>query len=323
MKAVLIEGGELVVREDVERPVAGPTQLLVRVHAAGMNNADLMRNAYHFGRHDGPPVPGLEFAGEVITTGAEVEGFRPGERVMALTGSAYAEYAVVDYRLAVRIPDALSWTQAGGVMMVYQTAHDALCTQGRFSAGDAVLVTACTSGVGIAACQIATHLRAGFVIGTSTTPAKLEQMKAFGVTVPVHAKEKVLAARILEAAGGRGADVIVDLVGAAESPAIMEAAAIGARWITVGRVGGKNATLDLGELARKRMELIGVTFRTRSLFERMEVGRRFARAVLPALASGAIQPKIDRWFPLAEAAAAQEHMRAGRHFGKIVLQVAP
>jgi NADPH:quinone reductase len=323
MKAVLVEKGELVLREDVPRPVPGATQLLVRVRTAGVNNADLMRNAYHFGRHDGPPVPGLEFAGEVVQAGAEVQGFEVGDRVMALAGSAYAEYAVVDHRLAVRVPDALDWTQAGGVMVVYQTAHDALGSHGRLRAGDAVLVTACTSGVGIAASQIASYLRAGCVVGTSTTPAKLEQARAFGVTVPVDAKANVLAARTQEATGGRGADVIVDSVGGAECAAIMEAAAIAARWITVGRIGGKNATLDLGELARKRLELIGVTFRTRSLFERMEVARAFAHGVLPALACGAIQPKIDRVFPLAEAAAAQEHMRAGRHYGKIVLEVAP
>ncbi|MEO5883717.1 MAG: zinc-binding dehydrogenase [Caldimonas sp.] len=323
MKAIVVEGSGLRLATDLPEPCPGPEQLKVRIHAAGVNFADLMRKPSHFGSgaSAGPAVAGLEFAGTVEQIGRDVRGFAPGDRVMAMDGGGYAEAAVVDHRLVARVPERLGWPEAAAVMVSFMTAHDALCTQGRFAAGDSVLVQGCTSGVGIAAAQLARHLHASAVIGTSTTAAKLAAMPDWGVDVLVNVREQSVVEAVQRETGGAGVAVIVDAVGGAAAADNLAAAAIGGRWITVGRVDGKSASIELNEFARKRLELIGVTFRTRSLFERIEVVERFAKGVLRALASGAIRPKIDRVFDLAEAAAAQDHVRNGRHFGKVVLQV--
>ena len=294
----------------------------MRLHAAGVNFADLMRKPSHFGTGaSGPAIAGLEFAGVVEQVGRDVRGFAPGDRVMAMDGGGYAEVAVVDHRLVARVPERLDWPAAAAVMVSFMTAHDALCTQGRFAAGDAVLVQGCTSGVGIAAAQLARYLHASHVIGTSTTAAKLATMADWGVDVPVNVREQSVVEAVQRITGGAGVVVIVDAVGGAAAADNLAAAAIGARWITVGRVDGKSAQIELNEFARKRLELIGVTFRTRSLFERIAVVEHFTKSVLPALASGALRPKVDRVFDIAEAAAAQEHVRSGSHFGKVVLRI--
>ena len=126
MKAIVIEGSDLRLATDVAQPALQPEGLLVRIRAAGINFADLMRNAAHFGGAGGPAIAGIEFAGEVVGVGANVKGFKVGDRVMAMDQAAYAEYACVDYRVAVKVPDNLDWHQAAAVMVSFMTAHDAL-----------------------------------------------------------------------------------------------------------------------------------------------------------------------------------------------------
>jgi NADPH2:quinone reductase len=321
MKAIVIEGQDLRLATDVSAPVPGPEELLVRIHAVGVNFADLMRKPSHFGEAHGPSIAGLEFAGEVAGFGNKVKGFKLGDRVMAMDSNAYAEYACLDHRLVARVPDSLDWNQAAAVMVSFMTAHDALCTEGHFVPGTPVLIQGCTSGVGIAAAQIANYLHASAVIGTSTTPAKLAQMKDYGVTVPVCVKTESLIEAVNKATNGQGVAVIVDAVGGAAAADNLAAAGILARWISVGRLEGKSGNIELNEFARKRLSLIGTTFRTRSLFERIAIVDRLVTTVLPGIADGSIRTKVDRVFPLAEAADAQEYVRAGRHFGKVVLRV--
>ncbi len=322
MKAIIIEGDALTCRDDVPVLPPGPTEVRVRVQTAGVNFADLMRKASHFAEAGGgAPIAGLEFAGIVIDAGRDVRGIVPGDRVMAMSGSGYAEYACVDHRLVSRVPDHLDWAQAAAIMVSFMTAHDALCTHGGLRAGSTVLVQGCTSGVGIAASQLAAYLRAAAVIGTSTTTAKLTQMASFGVSVGVNVREQSVPEVVHATTSGRGADVIVDAVGGAAALDNLKAAAIGARWISVGRVDGKVGEFELNEFARKRLSLIGVTFRTRTLLERIQIVERFNQSVLPGLAAGLLRPKVDSVFRLEEADAAQAHVRSGRHFGKVVLQV--
>lgn len=328
MKAIVIESGELRLRDDVARPSPGPEQLLVRVRAAAVNHVDLMRKPSHFGpAAAGPAIAGLEYAGEVVECGAAVRGFAAGDRVMVMDGGAYAEYACVDHRLVARVCDAMAWTDAAATLVSFMTAHDALCTQARFAPGETVLLPGCTTGVGIAAAQIARELHAACVIGTSTTAAKLERMADFGVGVRVgvdrHAQgvQPALQDAVARATQGAGADVIVDAVGGAAAADNLAAAAIGARWVSVGRVDGKSAAIELNEFARKRLQLIGVTFRTRSLAERADVVARFVKGVLPAIAAGRLRPKVDSVYTLADARAAQDYVASGRHFGKVVLTV--
>lgn len=322
MKAFVVESGELQLRRDLPAPEPGPGQVQVRVRAVGLNRVDLMRRASHFGAAGGVSIAGLEFAGEVSAVGAGVTRHAVGDRVMAMDASAYAEVACVDERLAVRLPEGLDWHAGAAIPVAFLTAHDALCTNGRFAAGQAVLVAGCTSGVGLAATQLARHLRAGVVAGTSTSPDKLAQMADWGVDIAHAVDAGPVAPALQQATQGRGADVIVDMVGAQAAGDLLAAAAIGARWISVGRVGGKDATIDLAEFARKRLALIGVTFRTRSPDDRARIVADFEAEVLPALRSGTLRPKVDRVFDFDEAPAAQAWLASGKAFGKVVLHLA-
>ena len=140
MRAIVIEGSDLKLRTDVATPTPGAEQLLVRIHAAGINYVDLMRKPSHFGDHAGAAIAGIEFAGEVVGMGDAVQGFKVGDRVMAMDTAAYAEYACIDHRLAAHVPANLDWAQAAAVMVSFMTAHNALCTYGQFVPGDSVLL---------------------------------------------------------------------------------------------------------------------------------------------------------------------------------------
>lgn len=327
MKAICIEpvdGKPQLFMRDVPQPVPGPHELLVRVHCAGVNFADLYRATRHFENAKEPTaaIAGLEIAGVVTAVGSQVSGFAVGTRVMGATIGAYAEFCCVHHSLVMRVPDALSWQEAASVSGTYITAHDALVTNAGLAPGETVLVQAASSGVGMAALQIARLLGAGKVIGTSTSPAKLERLRGMGLEIGIDSKAADFAQAVLDQTGGHGADVIIENIGGDTLPGDIRCAAIKCRIINVGRMGKWTGELDLDEHSRKRIKLIGVTFRTRTLQEHAEVVRRASEALLPALADGTLKPLVDRVYPLEAAAEAQEYMRSGKHFGKLVLQVA-
>ncbi len=327
MRAICIEtvGGqpELVLR-DLPPPRPGPAEILVRVRCAGVNFADLYRAARHFGSagDTSAAIAGLEMTGEVVEAGSDVQGLQPGDRVMGFATGAYAEYCCVHHAHVLKVPDALSWVQAASVAGTYVTAHDALVTNGELAPGETVLVQAASSGVGISAVQLARLLGAGLVIGTSTSPAKLDRLAALGLQLGIHSKSQDFADAVLEATGGRGADVVIDNVGGDTLPGNIRCAAVKCRIINVGRLGKWTGEVNLDEHSRKRIRHIGVTFRTRTVDEVTQVVRRAGAVVLPALQAGTIVPVVDRTWPLEAASEAQEFMRAGKHFGKLVLEVA-
>ena len=240
---------------------------------------------------------------------------------MAMVSGGYAEQVAVDERLVAPVPQALDWSDAAATMVAFMTAHDALVTQGGLAVGTNVLLLGCTTTAGVAAAQIAAWLGAAHVVGTSTTKAKLATMAGWGVDVPVLVPEESVVAAVEQVSSGQGAGIVVDMVGAAAAADALAAAGIGARWISVGRVGGKTAQIDLAEFARKRLCLIGFTFRTRTLDERAAIAAAFARDILPGLAAGHLRAKVDRVFALADASAAQDHIRCGSHFGEVVLRL--
>jgi NADPH:quinone reductase-like Zn-dependent oxidoreductase len=327
MKAICIESGEgrpqLVLRE-VARPEPGPHELLVAVRCAGVNFADLARAARHFGAGGGPQGPaiaGLEVAGEVVAVGAQVRGVQVGDRVMGLAQATYAGYCCIDHRVVLPVPPGLSWPEAAAIPAAFMTAHDALTSNGELQPGETVLVQAASSGVGIAALQIARALGAGMVIGTSTSHAKLERLAALGLQHGIHSRECDFAQAVLEITGGHGADLIVENIGGPTLPGDVRCAAVKGRIVNVGRMGGGTGEIDLEEHSRKRIRLIGVTWRTRSVDEHAQVVRKAGEALLPLLASGAIRPVVDRAFPLEQAAAAQDYLQSGKHFGKVVLTI--
>lgn len=326
MKAICIEPvegkPELFLRE-VARPEPRPEEVLVRVKCAGVNFADLYRAARHFGNagDTSAAIAGLEMAGEVVAAGSAVRGVPVGMRVMGFATGAYAEYCCVHHAQVLPVPDALSWAQAASTAGTFVTAHDALVTKGEMKPGEKVLVQAASSGVGIAAVQIARLLGAGLVMGTSTTPAKLEKLAALGLQLGIDGKRGDFADAVLAATQGHGADVIIENIGGDTLPGDIRCAAVKCRIINVGRLGKWTGEVNLDEHSRKQIRLIGVTFRTRTADEIADVIQRAGAALLPALQAGTIAPVVDRSYPLDAAAEAQEFMRSGRHFGKLVLQV--
>lgn len=327
MKAVVIEGtgpaATLALRE-VPDPKPGDTELLVAVRAAALNRADLRRAANHFAASDSSrplAVAGVEMAGEVAAMGPGVQGFRVGDRVMAMAGGAYAEKVCIDHRLAIPVPDSLSWEEAAATPITFVTAHDALLTAGQLKSGETVLVQGGSTGAGIAAIQIAKLKGAKTVFATAGNPEKLAKLRTLGCDVALNYHEDDVAGIIKEQTAGKGVDLVMDIVGGSAAQVNIDALAIRGRIVCVGRVAGVDATMNLDEFSRKRAHMIGVTFRTRSLEERIDAVRFFRDDLLPALAAKQIRPVIDTEMPLASAAAAQERMRANQHFGKIILRV--
>ena len=320
MKAAVVSQTGLEIRE-VPAPVAGPNQVLVRVRACGLNRADLGVAAGHkHGAIGGPgTIVGMEFAGEVVEVGAEASGIKPGERVMCSGAGAFAEYALADWGRAIPIPAGMGFEQAATLPVALQTMHNALVTAGRLAAGESVLVQGAGSGVGLNALQNARHKGAALVLGSSTNALRREKLKAFGADLAVDTTDPAWADAVLAATGGKGVHLIIDQVSASVANANMQAARVLGRIVNVGRLGGAKGEFDYDLHALKRIDYIGVTFRTRSIEEVREINRRMRADLWAAIEAGSLRLPIDRSFPLAEAAAALAHMRADAHFGKIVL----
>jgi NADPH2:quinone reductase len=323
MKAAVIAAGGLEI-QDVPRPSPKPNEILVRVRAAGLNRADLaMASGQAHGRAGGPgTIAGLEWAGEVAEVGAEVKGIKAGDRVMCSGNGGYAEYAVTDYGRVSPVPaNNMSWEQAATLPVALQTMHDAVVTNGRLKAGESVLVQGASSGVGLMAMQIAKLKGARFVIGTSTNEGRRAKLKEFGADLALDTKDASWPDQVLKATDGKGVDLIVDQVSGSVANGNLKACAILGRIVNVGRLGGMKGEFDFDLHALRRIDYIGVTFRTRSIEEVREIVRKMRTDLWSAVESGRLHLPIDRAFPLDEAAAAQVHMRANAHFGKIVLTV--
>ncbi len=327
MKAIVITrpgGPEVLQYIDVPDPVAGPDDLLVGIKATALNRADLLQRAGAYPQPGAKPeheIPGLEYAGEVLAFGERVVGFAVGDRVMGLAaGGGYAEKIAVHNRLAVKVPDSLSWTEAGATPEVYITAHDALLQCG-LTAGESVLIHAAGSGVGVAAIQIAKMMGASLAIGTAGGDDKLEQARALGLDVGINYRTQDFADELLKVTGGRGVDVVLDVIGADYWEKNMKALAPKGRMVIVGLMGGNATQANLGALLQKRLQVRGTTLRARSMEEKAYATRAFEKSVVPHIASGRIKVVVDRIYPLSDAAAAQEYMESNANFGKIVLQV--
>jgi NADPH2:quinone reductase len=305
---------------DVPEPVVGPRDLLMDVKAIGLNRAELSRPITN-PEDPAANIAGMEMAGEVVGMGDQVRGFALGDRVMSMTTKAYAEKALADYRIAMKIPAGLSYEEGAATPVFYSTGHDALVTNGELKAGESVLIAGVAAGVGGAMIQIAKALGARLVAGTSRDAGKLVRLKNTGLDLPIRAGADDLIAACMGATDGKGVDVIADNVGAGMLMSLVDAAAVKARLITIGRLAGKMDQIDLDKIALKRMKLIGVTFRTRSVDEKIEITRRLMADLEDHFTSGRIKPEIDRIFDFDQALAAQDHMRANAHLGKIILRI--
>jgi NADPH2:quinone reductase len=323
MKAAIVTDQGVQLR-DAPMPAPRPNEVLVRVRAAALNRADLTVAAgLKHGATGGPgTVVGMEFAGEVVELGGEVRGVAVGDRVMGSGAGAFAEYAVADWGRASPLPDpAMGFARAATLPIALQTMHDAVVTNGRLAEGEAVLIQGASSGVGLMAMQIARAMGARLVIGASTSPARRARLAEFGADLAIDPGEAGWSRHVLAATDGRGVELIVDQVSASVARENMLATALRGRIVNVGRLGGARGEFDYDLHALRRIAYIGVTFRTRTIEEVREINRRMRADLWEAVAAGTLRLPIDRSFPLDEVAEALAHMRANRHFGKIVLAV--
>jgi NADPH:quinone reductase len=329
MKAVIITsfgGAEVLeVREvaDASQPTAD--RVRVRVRAAGLNRADILQRRGHYPAPPGYPqeIPGLEFAGEVESTGSEARAWKVGDRVFGLIGGGgQAELVTVPENQLARIPDNLSWTEAAAVPEVFMTAHDALFTQCRVTTGEHVLIHAAGSGVGTAASQLVKAAGA-FAYGTSRTADKLERAKEFGLSAScaVEGDPMKFVAAVKGWTNDAGVNVILDLVGAAYLNANLAALAKKGRLIFVGTTAGAKAEIDYSVVMGKRLKIMGTSLRTRSAEEKATATRLFAQQVVPLLANGTVRPVLDRVFELKDVRAAHERIESNESFGKVVLTI--
>jgi NADPH2:quinone reductase len=328
MKAAIMvpgpEGGTWDVRE-TQRPVVPPGHILLRVHASSINRAEF-RRLHTMRTQPNKPAPearvgGGDAAGEIVELGSGVTGFKPGDRAMGRCAGGFAEYCLVDAREVMAVPQSLSWEEAACVPVVFVVVHDALFASGQLAKGETVLVTAAPSGVGVTTLVLAKYLGAR-VIGTSRSAEKLEKLKPHGLDVGVVTGSEGFGAAIAPVIGENGVDMVVDNIGGDVLAPSIEALAVGGRFVTIGRMSGVlKGELDVDRLAERRLHLYGVSNRLRTAPQRAESMKRFVADLMPALGDGRIRPIIDRSFALDDIAAAQAHVEADRHVGKVVMQV--
>jgi putative PIG3 family NAD(P)H quinone oxidoreductase len=328
MKAVVITrfgGPEVLEIEEVPAPEPGVEEVLVHVRGTALNRADLLqRKGGYAAPSDAPQhIPGLEFAGEVVELGANAHRWHKGDRVMGIVGGgAHAEFVTAHQDAVAAVPSNLEWSGAGGVPEVFITAHDAL-QQASFKAGENVLIHAVGSGVGLAATQIVKAL-GGRAFGTSRTPDKIERAKKFGLesgyVVPEPSSLTGLAAFAKDSTG-TGFDVVLDLNGGPYFAASLEAMAVKGRIILIGGVAGGKAQVDLYQILRKRLHVIGTVMRARPLEEKIAVTAAFEREVVPLLEQGSIQPVIDSIFSLEKIQDAHRRLESNETFGKVVITI--
>jgi NADPH:quinone reductase len=321
MKAAVVGETALEIR-DVPQPKPKPNEVLVKVRAIGLNRAELP-GAYGSGhtRVTGT-IPGIEWSGEVVECGAEVQGVKPGDRVMCTGQGGYAEYAVVDWGRTSPIPaNNMTWEQAATFPSALGTMHDAIVTNAKLRPGESVLIQGASSGVGLMGLQIAKLKGAKLVIGTSTNDGRRARLKEFGADLAIDTRRPNWSEEALKATDGRGVDVIIDMVSAPVANENMKAAAVLGRIVNVGRLGGGRGEFDFNLHANKRIAYIGVTHRTRSMDELRAEVRNMRADLWEAVTAGKLGVPIDRVFKLDDAEAAQAHMRTNAHFGKIVMVV--
>ncbi len=312
MRAVTVRDGAVVVEEHADpAPQAG--EILVRIRAAGLNGADILQMK---GRYPAPPgsppdIPGLEFAGEVAECGPGVHRFEPGDRVMAVIGGGgQAELIALNERLVMPVPEELDWDAAGGVPEVFTTAHDALFSQGRLRSGERLLVHGAAGGVGTAAIQLG-QMAGARVTATVRNEDSRARITALGVNA--------IAPEGFEASGPF--DVILELVGAPNLAANLDALAMRGRVCVIGVGAGAKAELNLVALMGKRGSIHASTLRARSLEDKASAARLVEKTVLPGFASGDLSVPVAKSFALDAAADAYEHFQQSGKLGKVVLML--
>ena len=312
-------GPEVLQPRDVPMPTVAAGEVLIRVHAAGVNRPDVIQRSGKYPMKPGmSPIPGLEVAGEVVAIGKGVSEFTVGDRVCALTnGGGYAEYAAVPAGQVLPVPEGWSFAAAAALPETWFTVTQTLVMRSGLEAGMTVLVHGASGGIGGAAIQIATILGAR-AIGVVSSPEKAAYAKSLGAFATIDYKTEDVAERVLALTDGNGVDRIVDLIGGPMAEANLKAAARGAHIVQVSALEG-SANLNLRLIMAKQLTLSGSTLRPQTAATKAAIASRIRSDLLPALGRpDAIKPRVTT-YPMADAPAAHRDMEARGHIGKIVL----
>ncbi len=306
---------------DIAKPTPKGTQVLIRVHACGLNRADLgmTKGHAHGGAGGAGTVLGMEWAGEIAEVGPDARGVKTGDKVMGSGSAAFAEYTLADHGRLFRAPSNMNFEEACTLPVALATMHNAVVTNGALQSGQTVLIQGASSGVGLMALQIAKLKGASLVIGSSTDPVRRGRLREFGADLAVDSSDPGWVDQVLQATSGEGVDLIVDQVSGKVASQNLKATKIKGRIVNVGRLGGTHADFNFDLHAARRISYIGVTFRTRTIEEIREIFDEVRKDIWPAVESRQLQLPIDRVFAFDDIGKAFEHMEANKHLGKIVV----
>ena len=325
MTAIECDGfGAPDVLKPTRRPVPAPEhgEVLIRVAAAGVNRPDVIQRT---GNYSPPPgitdIPGLEVAGEIVALGEGVSGWREGDRVMALVaGGGYAEYCVAPGPQCMAIPSGFDMIQAAAVPETFMTVWTNVFDRGRLQGGETFLVHGGSSGIGTVAIQLARRFGAR-VFATAGSADKCAACEKLGAERAINYREEDFVEVVDELTGGRGVDLILDMVGGDYIPRNIKALAVEGRLVQIAFLQSPKVELNFGPMMMKRLTITGSTLRARSIQQKADIAEALSEHVLPMLASGAVAPLIDTVLPLDQAAEAHRLMEASNHVGKIMLKV--
>jgi len=316
-------GPEVLVPEQCPVPQPGPGEVLVKVAAAGVNRPDVVQRQGHYPPPKGATdIPGLEIAGEVVALGPGATRWKIGDKAMALVvGGGYAEYCPAHESHCLPVPAGLSMVTAAAIPETFFTVWHNVFQRGALKAGETLLVHGGSSGIGTTAIQLAKAFGAK-VITTAGSADKCDACRKLGADVAINYRTEDFVAATKTATSGKGADVVLDMVGGDYIGRNYEAAAVEGRIVQIAFQGSPKATVDFTRLMLKRLIHTGSTLRARSVADKGAIARAVEEHALPLVAAGTVKPLIDSTFPLRDAAAAHARMESSAHIGKIVLAVA-
>jgi len=306
---------------DVAKPSPKGAQVLVRVRACGLNRADLgMTKGHAHGSAGGVgAVLGMEWSGEIAELGPDAKGMKVGDKVMGSGAAAFAEYTLADHGRLFRSPSNMNFDEACTLPIALTTMHNAVVTVGALKAGQTVMIQGASSGVGLMGLQIAKLKGAKLVVGSSTDPVRRGRLKEFGADLAVDSSDPGWVDSVLQATSGDGVDLIVDQISGRVASENLRATKIKGRIVNVGRLGGTRAEFNFDLHAARRIDYVGVTFRTRTIEEVREIFDEVRKDLWGAVESRKLQLPIDKVFAFDDIGKAFEHMEANRHLGKIVV----
>jgi len=308
----------------VERPVPAPAphEVLIRVHAAGVNRPDVLQRKGRYPMPPGAPsILGLEVAGDIVAIGPGVHRWQGGERVTALlAGGGYAEYATAPEGQCLPIPGALSMIEAASLPETHFTVWKNLIEGAKLRAGETALVHGGTSGIGVTAIQVGRALGARIVV-TVGSAAKAEAALALGAAAAIDYSAQDFVSEVQRLTDGKGVDIVLDMISADYIPRNLACLAPGGRHVSIATQHGQKAEIDIGLIMRKGLIMSGSMLRPQPIAIKTAIARSLEREVWPLIASGGVRAVIDRTYRLGEAADAHARMEASQHVGKIVLEV--